>query len=246
MSLGERIKYLREELNLTQEDLGKILNVSKPTISRYEANLNEPNSDTLIKISKYFNVSIDYLFGVNHKQNKKLIPILGTIRAGIPILAEENWEGQIDVPNDIKGDFALKITGDSMSWVGISEGDYAIFENSDIASHGDIVAAGVCDGDWYATLKFFINEKGKQLLRAANPNYEDIPLTQNHRIIGILVDVIKHPPSIYTYRDFLVKKDLVNTEWQDAVEKAISYGLNGAEMINLIELFSKVVKQVKQ
>ncbi|WP_039658539.1 helix-turn-helix domain-containing protein [Clostridium tyrobutyricum] len=61
MSLGQRIKHLREELDLTQEELGKILNVSKPTISRYEADTNEPNTETLKTIAKYFNVSTDYL-----------------------------------------------------------------------------------------------------------------------------------------------------------------------------------------
>jgi len=72
MSLGQKIKHLREELNLTQEELGKILNVSKPTISRYEANTNEPNTDTLKKIAQYFNVSIDYLLDNSNKKNPNI------------------------------------------------------------------------------------------------------------------------------------------------------------------------------
>lgn len=246
MLFGDRLKYLREEKGVTQKQLGESINISDRVIGYYESNDRFPkDEETIKKIAEFFNVSIGYLFGSTPSPNKKFIPILGTIRAGLPILAQENWEGQIDVPHEIDGDFALRVTGDSMSWVGIYKGDYAIFKHSNVASHGDIVAAGENNNNWCATLKFFIQENGTPLLRAANPNYKDIKMTSNHRIIGVLVNVIKQPPSLYTYRDFLVKKDIVNTGWQDAVEKAISYGLDDKEMINLIELFSKMVKQVK-
>ncbi|WP_412523933.1 LexA family protein [Clostridium sp. JS66] len=95
--------------------------------------------------------------------------------------------------------------------MGALETELPIFKHSNVASHGDLVAAGENNGNWCATLKFFMQENGTPFLRAANPNYKDIPMTSNHRIIGVLVNVIKHPPSLYTYRDFLVKKDLVNT-----------------------------------
>lgn len=61
MSFGIRLKTLREEVGLTQEELGKIINVSKPTISRYESNSNEPNSEILKKLASFFKVSIDYI-----------------------------------------------------------------------------------------------------------------------------------------------------------------------------------------
>lgn len=71
MSLGEKIKELRESKGLTQEELGRILNVSKPSVSRYEANTNEPNTETLKQLAKYFNVSIDYLLGFSNKTTEK-------------------------------------------------------------------------------------------------------------------------------------------------------------------------------
>lgn len=58
---GDRLKELREESEMTQEQLGKILNVTKQTISNYENGDNEPTLDTLVKISDIFNVSLDYL-----------------------------------------------------------------------------------------------------------------------------------------------------------------------------------------
>lgn len=63
MSLGLKIKQLREENNLTQSELGEKLNISKATISKYEADRVEPSIPTLISISKLFNVSIDFLVG---------------------------------------------------------------------------------------------------------------------------------------------------------------------------------------
>lgn len=63
MSLGFKIKQLREENNLTQSELGEKLNISKATISKYETDKVEPSIPTLISMSKLFNVSIDFLVG---------------------------------------------------------------------------------------------------------------------------------------------------------------------------------------
>ncbi|WP_449240556.1 helix-turn-helix domain-containing protein [Desulfoscipio gibsoniae] len=60
---SERIKLLREEKNLRQEDLGKILGVGKTTISQYENGVRKPDSDMLQKIANYFCVSVDYILG---------------------------------------------------------------------------------------------------------------------------------------------------------------------------------------
>lgn len=60
-SVGKRIKQLREERGLTQEQLGKILNVQKAAISKYEKGHTLPDSEALKKLAKFFNVSVDYL-----------------------------------------------------------------------------------------------------------------------------------------------------------------------------------------
>lgn len=61
MSFGSRLKELRLKNNLTQLELAKKINLSKANVSKYEANLIEPNLDTLTMISDLFNVSTDYL-----------------------------------------------------------------------------------------------------------------------------------------------------------------------------------------
>lgn len=65
MEFGNRLKKLRTEHHLTQLELSEILGTSKSNISKYEAGSVEPNLETLVKISKYFSISIDYLIGDN-------------------------------------------------------------------------------------------------------------------------------------------------------------------------------------
>lgn len=60
----ENLKILRKEKGLTQEDMAKVLNVSRVTYSRYERGIYETDNNTLIKLSKFFNVSVDYLLGL--------------------------------------------------------------------------------------------------------------------------------------------------------------------------------------
>lgn len=62
-SFPERLKQLREEMELTQKILGSMLNVSDATINRYEKGLRNPDPNTLAKLAEIFNVSTDYLLG---------------------------------------------------------------------------------------------------------------------------------------------------------------------------------------
>ncbi len=62
--IGKRLRDLREDADLTQEQLSKILNINKHSISSYERNKSEPPDIIKIKIVKYFNISSDYLLGI--------------------------------------------------------------------------------------------------------------------------------------------------------------------------------------
>lgn len=61
---GDRLSELRKDKGLTQEKFGQIINVNRDSISTYETNKSEAPYDVIIKIAKYFNVSLDYLFGL--------------------------------------------------------------------------------------------------------------------------------------------------------------------------------------
>lgn len=63
MYIGKKIRDLRREMGITQEELGRMLNVGKSTISQYENNINKPDLDMIKQIADIFNVSVDYLFG---------------------------------------------------------------------------------------------------------------------------------------------------------------------------------------
>lgn len=77
MLIGKRLKELRLSRGLTQEELGKILNVTKSTICFYEKEIRIPSLETLIDLSDYFEVTIDYLLGrdilIKDKKHKKNI-----------------------------------------------------------------------------------------------------------------------------------------------------------------------------
>lgn len=70
MTFGECLKKLRQEKEITQETLGEIIGVSARMIGYYESNTHFPkDAESLIKLAKYFNVSLDYLLGMNKNRN---------------------------------------------------------------------------------------------------------------------------------------------------------------------------------
>ena len=70
MTFGEKLKLLRYEKGLTQDDIGYLLNVTKSCISCYENGTRQPSVDVLVELSIYFNVSIDFLLGMEKVNNK--------------------------------------------------------------------------------------------------------------------------------------------------------------------------------
>lgn len=69
MTIGERIRQLRIEKELTQTQLSDIFHIAKSTLSQYENNIRTPNDDIKIKLANYFNVSVDYLLGKTNVRN---------------------------------------------------------------------------------------------------------------------------------------------------------------------------------
>ncbi len=70
MSFGEKLKKLRESKDIKQEDLSKMLNVDRSTVGKWENNTSKPDFEKLLKISKYFEVSTDFLLGVEQKNTQ--------------------------------------------------------------------------------------------------------------------------------------------------------------------------------
>jgi repressor LexA len=121
------------------------------------------------------------------------IPLLGTVAAGQPILAEENRDGSIVMHGSMlkrnRKYFALKVRGDSMLGAGIMDGDTAVIEKQNTARNGEIVVAAV-DMDEAATLKRFFKESTRIRLQAENPAYPPI-YSQHVRILGRLARIVR-------------------------------------------------------
>lgn len=118
------------------------------------------------------------------------VPVVGNVAAGLPLLAEENLDGSVKLPEDYvrKGQhFALHVTGDSMRDAGIMDGDIAVFRQQPTAENGDIVVAMVEEA---FTLKRFFKEKNRVRLQAENPDYPPL-FTQNVRVLGKLAHLIR-------------------------------------------------------
>lgn len=140
---AEKFKSLRIQKNLTQEELAEELNISQQQVARYENGLRNFKQDFLFKIAEYFKVSINEFFPpvefdnaipIDINENILKIPVLGVIKAGIPIEAQENIIEYVDIPKEwTKGNkkyYGLKIQGDSM-YPKYEENDIVIFEQTD-------------------------------------------------------------------------------------------------------------------
>ena len=127
------------------------------------------------------------------KRNVILLPLVGTIAAGIPMLATENIEDQIPVPSamvhNAPGAFVLRVKGDSMINAHIMEDDLVVIRPQSAAVHGDIVAAMIDDE---ATVKTFDKRGTRTRLLAANPLYAPIPFDrEDARIIGKVIGLLR-------------------------------------------------------
>lgn len=123
--------------------------------------------------------------------NATLVPIVGRVAAGIPITAEQNVEELLALPDAwVQGRgnvYLLHVKGDSMA-PGIEDGDLVLVREQPTAENGALVVACV-EGE--ATVKRFFRERSRIVLRADNPQYEDIILTQDFRLNGRVVGVIR-------------------------------------------------------
>ncbi|GAB6181717.1 hypothetical protein JCM14036_30360 [Desulfotomaculum defluvii] len=175
------------------------------------------------------------------KSNK---PILGKIVAGIPLLSEQNIIDYIDVTPDLEDmvDFGLVVHGDSMIGSGIHNGDIVLCKQSQFGRHGQIVVALV-DHD-QTTLKFFIQENGKDLLRAANPMVNDIELKQGDAIQGYVVKILKDAPDINVYRGYVYYSNEHFERWNPIIKKAISYGLNPTVIEQLLDMQIQMAEKI--
>ncbi len=118
------------------------------------------------------------------------LPLVGRVAAGSPILAEENIEDYVEVPQIAgggEGEYILRVRGDSMKDAGILDGDFVVVQRQDAANNGEIVVALVGDE---ATVKRYFREEDHVRLQPENAEMEPIR-TREVAILGRVVGVFR-------------------------------------------------------
>ena len=201
MTFGEKLKFIRNERNLSQQELADILKTSKQVISRYELGQTTPKITVVANWCKILGVSLNNMLNdLNDVYDEsddiedipgafipsmRRIALLGTIACGEPILARENLDGEVVVPDDIRADFALRCKGDSMIDARIMDGDIVYIRQQPVVENGEIAAVLIDDE---ATLKRVYLSENTITLMACNAKYQPLVYTGSQleevRIIG--------------------------------------------------------------
>jgi repressor LexA len=120
------------------------------------------------------------------------LPLVGQIAAGGPLLAEQNVEDHLAVPETLRGDFLLRVKGDSMVNAGILDGDIVVVQRTQDARNGEIVVALAGDDEAAdeATVKRFFRDSGRVRLQPENDALE--PMYPEHvQILGRVTGVFR-------------------------------------------------------
>lgn len=190
--LGARIRTYRKAKGMTQDELAKAVGyTSKAMISRIEKGLNAISVERVEEIANALGVDSTELIRqdpTSASADAVKIPVLGVVRAGIPLYATENIIGYEEIPRawTLSGDyFSLRIKGDSMSPY-LLEGDTVVVRQQPTAENGDIVIAGV-NGDEACVKRLHITDKGEYILQSLNPEYAPMSF-DDLTIYGIVVE----------------------------------------------------------
>ena len=166
-----RLRQVREKNEMLQRDVANFLGISTSAYGFYETGARSMSAETAKRLAKFFNVSVDYLLGVE-TTNKSLLPVLGTVKAGYDYLAEENVIDYIDPSMNItdpENYFGLIVKGDSMSPL-FDEGDYLIVHKNDGEFDSNDICIVLIDGE-EATVKKVVKTNDGIELHAYNPYY---------------------------------------------------------------------------
>jgi repressor LexA len=216
--IGEKIRLVREAQGLSQDRLGEMIGFSGGAILGWEKGRRKISLDDLYRVSKALNKSLGFFIGEEYKKSPPdlssfrrqaskylddlldvvYLPVIGTIAAGLPILAEQNISDYLPFPKFIanRASLALKVKGDSMVGKGIEDGDYVFIQLQNEIENGKIAAVivnGAAEAE--ATLKMYFDEgNGKIRLKSANEKYKDIIADKKDiRIVGKYAGLFKAP-----------------------------------------------------
>lgn len=195
-----RLTQLMEDKDLTQIELADKAGVTNVTISRYLSGERKPRIEIVTKLAEVLNTTVDYLLGYESKSSsKRLLPVLGIVKAGYNYLAQENIIDYIDPAMNItdpENYFGLVVKGDSMAPL-FDEGDYLIVQKTDGEFYNGNIGIVLIDNE-EATVKKVVKTDTGIELHAFNPYYpvkkftfeemEKLPV----KVIGVVVRQIRN------------------------------------------------------
>jgi len=180
----------------TVRDIGKAVGLaSSSTVHAHLANLEkigllrrDPSKPRAIELlDRAVGSAVESVRGIVRSDG---LPLLGSVAAGQPILAEANIEDYVQVPEIAggdKGQYLLRIRGDSMKDVGILEGDFVVVHSQNTARDGDVVVALLGEE---ATVKRFFREEDHIRLQPENASMEPIR-SKEVKILGRVVGLLR-------------------------------------------------------
>ena len=187
----------------TVREIGEAVGLASPsTVHAHLANLEragylrrDPTKPRALELTRRERAATGATATLPDVGEVRVLPLVGEIAAGGPLLAEENIEDHLAVPDTVSRggeEFLLRVKGDSMIEAGILEGDYVVVQRQQTARNGDIVVAlaGEDEAADEATVKRFFRESGRIRLQPENSAME--PLYPQHvQILGKVIGVFR-------------------------------------------------------
>ncbi len=193
--MAQNIRYYLKRYGKTQKEICKDLGFKEMTFSDWVNAKTYPRIDKIEKMANYFHVQKADLVEEKRKPLKnivpierRMVPIIGQIAAGKPILADEHIEAFLPCDTGVQADFGLIVSGDSMIGADIHDGDVVFIRSQPIVDDGQIAAVRIDDD---ATLKRFYKNPDGCTLVSMNPKYPPMVFNSGNcdsiQIIGLAV-----------------------------------------------------------
>ncbi|MBF0579104.1 helix-turn-helix domain-containing protein [Erysipelotrichaceae bacterium RD49] len=171
MNIPEALNQFKHDNNLTNDYIANYCGVTRSTVSRWcNGKIRKIGPETLAKLAEMLNIDLEDMNRIRGLQLKR--PILGTVKAGYGLLADENIDGYVEVSEAdyAKGDYFLRVTGDSMKDAHIHEGDLLYVKQCTDLPSGAIAVLLI--GGEEVTVKKLIKKDRYWILQAANTEVE--------------------------------------------------------------------------
>lgn len=187
MNFKEYLKRYKEKMGVSNEYIASQLGVNRSTVTRWlKGDTKVTNPEVIEKLSFILSVDVESLINGEERYEK---PVLGEVKAGYDLLIDENFEGYEQVTQDdyYRGDFFLRVVGDSMSGAHIHDGDLLYVKKCNDVPSGTIAVVLInrCE----VTVKKVIKKEGLLILEPANPSV-DVRYYSQEEVESLAVEII--------------------------------------------------------